>query len=115
MRQEEDRRDEVAYIEKEERRRAMLEKLKEPEPEGITPEQMELIRDARTKIYWIYKTKNIKELEVEKLAFSSLLVTGHLMHAFDQFSRRLLQRLEHSVLKLHGRGSFLNTLTKHAQ
>lgn len=36
----------------------------EPEPEGITPEQMELIRDARTKLYWIYKTKNIKELEV---------------------------------------------------
>lgn len=67
MRQEEDRRDAVAAFEAEEHRKALLEKIEQPkEPQGITPEQLELIRDARTKIYWIYKTKNIKELEVEK-------------------------------------------------
>jgi hypothetical protein len=71
MRQEEDRRDEAAAYEAEMKRLARLEQLKEPEPEGITPEQMEYIRDARTKLYWIYKTRNMKELEV---ALSRLLL-----------------------------------------
>jgi|FrelakmetLWP11LW_1041352.scaffolds.fasta_scaffold464316_1 hypothetical protein len=65
VRQEEERLADVEAREQEMRRLARLEMLKEPEPEGITPEQMEFIRDARTKIYWIYKTKNIKELKVE--------------------------------------------------
>jgi len=65
MRQEEDRREDAAAYEAEMRRLARLEQLREPEPEGITPEQMEYIRDARTKLYWIYKTRNMKELEVD--------------------------------------------------
>ena len=87
MRQEEDRRDAVAAFEAEEHRRALLEKIEEPkEPEAVTPEQMELIRDARTKIYWIYKTKNIKELEVEKFKGTlSFLKTGPL-HALFHIS-----------------------------
>ena len=72
MRQEEDRRDSVAAFEEEERRRARLESLQEPKPEGITPEQMELIKDARTSVYWLYQikptTKSVKELEVDLLS-----------------------------------------------
>jgi hypothetical protein len=63
MRQEEDRREEAAAYEAEMRRLARLEQMREPEEQGITPEQMEFIRDARTKLYWIYKTRNMKELE----------------------------------------------------
>jgi hypothetical protein len=91
MRQEEDRRDAVAAFEAEEHRRKLLEKIEQPkEPEGVTPEQMELIRDARTKIYWIYKTKNIKELEVEKIKGAlSFLKTGPL-HAFSYFFKSII-------------------------
>ena len=66
MRQEEDRQADATAYEAEMRRLARLEQMREPEEQGITPEQMEFIRDARTKIYWIYKTRNMKELEVAK-------------------------------------------------
>ncbi len=92
MRQEEDRRDAVAAFEAEEHRKALLEKIEQPkEPQGITPEQLELIRDARTKIYWIYKTKNIKELEVEKSRRTlSFLKTGLLHALLSNFLKVLL-------------------------
>jgi hypothetical protein len=75
MRKEEDRRADAAAYEAEMRRLARLEQMKEPEPEGITPEQMEYIRDARTKLYWIYKTRNMKELEVADRVVSQQLFT----------------------------------------
>lgn len=62
LRQEDERRTERA-LQAELRRREQALKRMEPEPEGITPEQMELIKDTRTKYYWIYKTRNMKELE----------------------------------------------------
>ncbi len=63
LRQEDERRAERA-IQAELHRRELAMRRIEPEPEGITPEQMELIKDTRTKYYWIYKTRNMKELEV---------------------------------------------------
>jgi len=63
MRQADERRAERAFQAEQLRRELALRRI-EPEPEGITPEQMELIRDTRTKYYWIYSTRNMKELEV---------------------------------------------------